>query len=100
MTTTFDELLARMHAGERLADDVLAELAQSADILPLGMLADALRRHLHGTTVTYLRVSRCAFDQSFAGAVEPAAREVRITGAPETLTAASAAVAAARAVAG
>ena len=35
--------------------------------------------------MTYLRVAICPFDRSFADAVPPAAGEVRITGAPETL---------------
>jgi hypothetical protein len=100
MTMTFDDLLARVSGGEQLDQATLDELAGTADILPLGMLADAMRRRLHGTTVTYLRVARGAHDQSFADAVEPAAREVRITGSPETLAIASSAVASAKAIAG
>ena len=79
-------------AGERLSPDEIRELARTPDILPLGMLADALRRRLHGTRVTVLRVAACAFDQSIADAVPPAARELRLTGSPETLDAAVTAV--------
>jgi aminodeoxyfutalosine synthase len=79
---------------------VIEALAASADILPAGMLADALKRRLHGAAVTFLRVAACPFDRSFADAVPPAAGEVRITGAPETLDIAAAAVGSARAVAG
>ena len=86
--------------ASRLSADELAALADAPDILPLGMLADALRRRLRGTQVTYLRVASCAFDQSFADAVPPAAREVRITGAPATLDVAVTAVRSAKAVAG
>jgi len=50
--------------------------------------------------VTYLRVAVCPFDRSFADAVPPAAGEVRISGAPETLDMALAAIDSARAVAG
>jgi len=100
MTTTFDELLARVDSGGQLGAGELEELARSADILPLGMLADTARRHVHGTAVTYLRVSRCAHDQPCADAVEPAAREVRITGEPATLEVACAAAASAKVVAG
>ena len=46
-----------------------ASWPRTPDILPLGMLADALRRRLHGTRVTFLRVAACAFDQSIADAV-------------------------------
>jgi aminodeoxyfutalosine synthase len=64
------------------------------------MLADALRRRLHGTKATFLRVASCAFDRSIADAVPPAAREVRLTGSPATLNEALTAVGAARSVAG
>lgn len=100
MTTAFEDLVARVEAGERLSTDELAALAQTPDILQLGMLADVLRRRLRGTTVTYARVARCAYDKSFADAVAPAAREVRITGTPSTLDSALAAVTSARAIAG
>src|SRR5688572_3520001 len=99
-SSAFDALLDRVTAGGRLSADELAIIADAPDILPLGMLADALRRRLRGTRVTYLRVAPCAFDQSFTEAVAPAAREVRITGAPATLDVAVTAVRSARAVAG
>jgi len=98
--STFDTLLDRVSAGSRLSADELAALADAPDILPLGMLADALRRRLRGTRVTYLRVASCACDRSFADAVAPAAHEVRLTGVPATLDVAVAAVRSARAVAG
>jgi aminodeoxyfutalosine synthase len=102
MTTsvTFDSLMTRVTAGERLSPDDINQLATTPDILPLGMLADAVRRRVNGTQVTYLRVAACPFDQSFADAVPPAAREVRITGAPDTLDVALSAVESAKAVAG
>src|SRR5688500_7240650 len=99
-SSAFDALLDRVTAGGRLSAEELAVLADAPDILPLGMLADALRRRLRGTQVTYLRVASCAFDQSFTDAVPPAAREVRITGAPPTLAVAETAVRTAKAVAG
>lgn len=99
-SSTFDQLMEQVNAGERLAAADVAQLAAAPDILPLGMLADALRRRLHGTQVTYLRVAACAFSGSFADAVPPAAREVRITGKPGTLEMALTAVESARAVAG
>ena len=99
-TTLFDTHIDRVAAGERLSPDTIRELARTPDILPLGMLADALRRRLHGARVTFLRVAACAFDQSIADAVPPAARELRLTGSPETLDAAVNALQAARSVAG
>ena len=99
-STTFDHYMDQIAAGQRLAPAAIQELAATPDILPLGMLADSLRRRLHDTRATYVRVATCAFDASFTEAVPPAAREIRITGRPETLTIAVEAVQAARAVAG
>ena len=102
MTTssTFDMLMDRVSAGERLGADDLAQLAATPDILQLGMLADTVRRRLHGAQVTYLRVALCPFDKPFTDSVPLAAREVRVTGRPDTLEVATTAVEAARAVAG
>ena len=99
-TTLFDTYIERINAGERLPADDIRALASVPDVLPLGMLADALRRRLHGSRTTFLRVAECAFDRSIADAVPPAAREIRLTGSPDTLQEAVTAVHAARSVAG
>ena len=96
----FDRLASIVAAGEPLPPGTIRELAGSPDILQLGMLADSLRRRLHGTRVTFIRVAFCPFERSFADAVPPAAREIRIDGSPETLAIAVSAVASAKAVAG
>jgi aminodeoxyfutalosine synthase len=102
MTTlsTFDLLMERVSAGERLGADDLAQLTATPDILQLGMLADTVRRRLHGAQVTYIRVALCPFDKPFTETVPLAAREVRVTGRPDTIEVATTAVEAARAVAG
>ena len=100
ISSTFDLLMERVGAGERLEADDLAHLSASADILQLGMLADTVRRRLHGAQVTYVRIAACPFDKSFTDSVPLAAREVRVTGSPESLEIALTAVEAARAVAG
>jgi aminodeoxyfutalosine synthase len=64
------------------------------------MLADGLRRRLHGAAVTFVRVAMCPLEESFANAVPPAALEVRITGSPETAAIAESAVKTAKEVAG
>lgn len=99
-STTFDRYMEQVAAGERLSPAVIQELAATPDILPLGMLADSVRRRLHDTRATFVRVAPCAFDASFSQHVPTAAREIRITGAPDTLSVAVEAVRAARAVAG
>ncbi len=93
-------MMERVSAGERLPAGEIAQLLSTPDILPLGMLADALRRQLHATRVTYLRVASCAFAESFTDTVLPPAREVRLTGTPESLDVAVTAVIQAKAVAG
>ena len=102
MTTSspFDALLERVSAGDRLGANDLELLAETPDILQVGMLADTWHRSLHGTRVTYLRVALCAYDKPFTEAVSLAAREVRVTGKPDSLDVAVTAVEAARAVAG
>jgi aminodeoxyfutalosine synthase len=100
VTTTFDQQMEQIAAGDRLTPDDIRALAASADVLPLGMLADTLRRRLHGSRATYLRVSPCQYDQPFTDAVLPAAQEIRITGAPESVEIAVTAVETARRLAG
>ena len=63
-------------------------------------LADVVRRRVHGTQVTYLRVAFCGCDQSIAGVIPPAAREVRIVGTPASLDGATTVVENAKAAAG
>jgi len=96
----FDALLERVSAGDRLGSDDLEMLAGTPDILQVGMLADTVHRSLHGARVTYLRVALCAYDKPFTETVPLAAREVRVTGKPESIDVALTAIEAARAVAG
>ena len=100
ISSVFDTLLERVSAGERLGADDLGQLAATPDILQLGMLADTVRRRVHGAQVTYVRVALCPFDRPFTDAVPLSAREVRVTGKPDSLAVACTAVEAARAVAG
>jgi aminodeoxyfutalosine synthase len=100
VTATFDQQMERISAGERLRPHDVSELASTPDILTLGMLADAARRRRHGTRATFLRVAVCPFDQPLTDRVLPAAREVRLTGAPGSLAVAVTAVETARSIAG
>jgi 2-iminoacetate synthase ThiH len=98
--TMYEQYQEQVASGERLTPDVVRAMAAAPDILPLGMLADTLRRRLHGTRATFVRVAPCAFDASFTEAVPASAAEVRITGTPTSIDVAVSAVQAARAVAG
>ena len=100
MPSTFDAMLERVSIGEQLGADDLAQLAATPDILQLGMLADTVRRRAHGSQVTYVRVAVCPYDKPFTDAVPLAAREIRMTGTPDSLEVATTAIQAARAVAG
>ena len=80
-----DALMERVSAGEPLSADDIRDLAATPDILSIGMLADVLRRRLHHTRTTFLRVADCALE---APAIEPAevkAQEIRINGSPAQL---------------
>ncbi len=57
MAASLDDLTAKVEAGERLSDEDMAALGSSRDIIMLGMLASIVRRKLHGTDVTYVRVA-------------------------------------------
>ena len=96
----YETFSARITGGERLTPDDIQQLAATHDILSVGMLADEMRRRVHGTRVTFVRVACCAHDKPLAEAVPPAAREVRLTGTPASLEVALTAVHAAKSVAG
>src|SRR5918996_1765086 len=91
---------SRLAAGERLAPADVEELASAHDILAVGMLADEVRRRIHGARVTFGRVACCAFDKALGEAVPLTAREVRLTGTPDALDVAVTAVRSAKAVGG
>jgi len=80
-----DALLERVSAGERLSADDIHDLAATPDILSIGMLADALRRRLHDTRTTFLRVAECALEAPSLESAQVKAQEIRITGSPAQL---------------
>jgi aminodeoxyfutalosine synthase len=65
-----------------VTDSELTALAESYDIIELGMRADEARRIRHGTRTTFVRVADVSTDPSAPVEVPPAAREIRIVGAP------------------
>jgi aminodeoxyfutalosine synthase len=97
--TTFDSYLDRVSRGERFSPAEIRELAKTPDILSLGMLADTLRRQMHGARATFVRVADVPLDDS-AMTVPQAAREVRLTGVAADLDAAVSSVEKARRIAG
>ncbi len=57
MAASLDDLTGKVEAGEPLSNEDVAALGSSRDIIMLGMLATMVRRKLHGTDVTYVRVA-------------------------------------------
>ena len=99
MTLPVDKALERIESGASLTREEVLELAGSPDILAAGMLADALRRRRHGSSVTYLRVATCAFDALAEPPAAAGGHELRLTGAPTSLQEALSGVGIARTVA-
>jgi len=81
-------------------DHDLTSLANSHDIISIGMLADDLRRTLHGTRTTFVRVATASAEAGAPVARASAAGELRIVGAPASLSAAVARAGEAAAAAG
>src|SRR5690349_527152 len=70
----------------------LTSLTNSHDIISIGKLADEVRRRLHGTRTTFVRVATVSADVGAPVAHAAAAGELRIVGAPESGSAAIARV--------
>jgi hypothetical protein len=83
-----DAVAAKVNGGEPLSDIDIQALETERDIISLGMLADTVRRNLHGTTVTYVRVFDLAISDIKSATIPPTAGEVRIFETPATLDAA------------
>jgi aminodeoxyfutalosine synthase len=88
MTALLDDLTAKIEHGEPLADADIAALGSTRDIIMLGMLASIVRRKLHGTETTYLRVLDLERGDVTAGGALPAesAGEIRLFQTPDTLS--------------
>ena len=90
-------VLDKVEAGEALDDEDRRALTSGRDLIALGMAADGARRRRHGDRTTFVQVVPVPVDAP--APPEPVAAdagELRLTGRPET---ASAAVAAVRALA-
>jgi aminodeoxyfutalosine synthase len=71
-----------------IPEPALDTLAASHDIIGLGMLADEVRRRLHGTTTTFVRVATVPAESSGSMPSFGAAGEIRIVGTPASRAAA------------
>src|SRR5205085_7029629 len=100
VASALESVTRKVDAGEPLLDADLQTLEQSRDIVALGMLADGVRRNLHGTTATYVRVLDLKLADIRSAPSSDSAGEIRIFETPATLDAAVAAATDARDAAG
>ena len=75
-----------------IPESALEPLAASHDIISLGMMADEVRRRLHGTATTFVRVATVPADAASPLPPFAAAGEIRIVGTPASRAAAVARV--------
>lgn len=98
--STLDALADRVSAGEALTEQDAASVLGSHDLIAIGMMADTVRRRLHGPRTTFVRVFEMHVDAPLASLpANVKAGEFRIVGRPSSLDAALAAASAARALA-
>jgi hypothetical protein len=84
-----------------ISDSEAQEVLESRDLIAIGIRADDVRRRLHGTRTTFVRVFEMHVDAPAASAASgTSAGEFRIVGHPASLDAAIAAVHAAIRIAG
>ncbi len=90
--TGVDALLERAAAGEPLEPGDRVAIAESRDVLALGMAADVVKRRRHGAGVTFVRVATIALADAAHAEWPAAAGEVRIEDALVDVDAAVSAV--------
>jgi aminodeoxyfutalosine synthase len=101
MAVSLDGVVAKVEAGEPLTTEDIQALESGRDIITLGMLANSMRRRLHGSAVTYVRVADLDISDvstpdlkvgTTVAHIPATAGEVRIFQTPATLDAAIAVV--------
>ena len=63
MAVSLDDVAAKVEAGLKLSDGDIDALETGRDIIVLGMLADSIRRKLHGSDATFVRVFDLKLDE-------------------------------------
>jgi CofH/MqnC C-terminal region len=102
VNVTLEDLAAKVDTGEPLSDVDIDVLANTRDIIALGTMANTVRRKIHGSDVTFVRVADLKLaDLQTAHTVDAAnPGEVRIFQTPGSLDEAVDVVAKARDLAG
>ena len=103
MTTVLDDIGARVAAGQTLTAADADALAQTRDLIALGVVAHEARRRRHGARTTFVRVAEVRFDGPLpaqSASFPSSAGEVRLVGTAASVAAALNAVRAVAAAAG
>jgi hypothetical protein len=99
--TTLERIAGRVAHGGTVGEEDASVILASHDLIAIGMMADDVRRQIHGALTTFVRVFELHVDavpSSLPAGV--AAGEFRVIGQPHTVDAACKAVASARRLAG
>jgi aminodeoxyfutalosine synthase len=97
VVSVLQSLAERVSAGDRFNEADAQLVLESRDLITIGMMADEVRRRLRGARTTFVRVYEVHLDAVPASLPSSMlAGEIRIIGAPASLDAAIAAVAAIR----
>jgi aminodeoxyfutalosine synthase len=98
---TLAELEARVSRGDAIDERDARLIARTPDLIAVGVMADAIRRRLHGTRTTFVRVFEIHVNTPPSSLpARVSAGEFRIVGRPSSLDTAVGAVRAAAVVAG
>lgn len=92
VTVDIEQLAAQIEAGQAWSASQLQALAETRDLIGIGMLATDMRARLHGSRGTFLRVHTVDVAVPIDGLDTGDAGEVRLTGVPASADAAVAAV--------
>ena len=99
--SALENLAERMFAGEMFSDSDAQVVLDSRDLITIGMMADDVRRRLHGTRTTFVRVYEVHLDALPASLPSSMrAGEIRLLGSPASIDSAVAAVAALKPLSG
>ena len=99
--SALQSLAERVSAGDSFSEDDAQLVLESRDLITIGMMADEVRRRLHGARTTFVRVYDVHLDalpESLPSSVT--AGEIRVLGLPASLDAAVAAIAAVKSLVG
>jgi hypothetical protein len=101
VVTTLQMLAERLSGGGPISDADVRTLVQSRDLIAVGMMADEVRRRIHGIRTTFVRVLEVHVDAPPSSLpASLSAGEIRIVGTPASLDNAASVTTAIRKLAG